>query len=101
MSEHSEYSRMTESVERHQNAKVDSDAAFFTGRALRKIYSDIGKALEAEDDGKGKAKMIARDGRKVDGSPETWIHVTSDGEDVGTTNSSSNCPPLPPKECEE
>lgn len=96
----SDYTDMTESVERHHNAKVDSDAGFFTDGALRKIHSDIDKALEAEDGGKGKAKMIARDGRKVDGRPETWIHVTSGGENVGATNSSSNCPPLPPEECE-
>lgn len=94
------YEDMQKSVERHKNAKVYSDAAIFSGQSLRDIHADLGEAIEADRAGDGDASMVVRDGRKEDGSPETWVHVRVGGEDVGTTNASTNCPPLPPEYCE-
>lgn len=90
------YDEMKESAQRRENAKYEPDVYGFEGEALAEITVALAKAGRTKD-----ATMLVRLGRRVDGSPEAWVQIKVGEKTIGAYNTSFNCPPRPPEDCEQ
>ena len=81
---------------RHRNMQHSPDVYGFEGEALSDLTAALVKAGQSKD-----ATLLARMGRKPDGTACMWFDVKVGGQSVAQIDTSWNCPPRPPEDCEE
>ncbi len=81
---------------RHRNMQHSPDVYGFDGDTLVELRDALIKATTA-----GEHSLLARLGRAQDGTACLWLDVRVNGGSIAQINTSWNCPPRPPEDCEE